>query len=146
MSRVVIYTMLVFLGGCASAPPQYTYVNGQPHGQSNQNGGYQILPGLDAGTTGTLAGGLAGAAIGSVTGSGAAIQVLLGIGGALTGGIFGHQLDVHTNAIGHTDCNWSHYGVVDQNGNPSRTNSTWNCQGGNSIAGNRGLPPQAIPQ
>lgn len=51
-----------------------------------------------------------------------------------------------TAAVGRTDCNWRHSGYADANGVQHVTNSTFDCNGGNSTYGNRNVPPVPIGQ
>lgn len=153
---VLAFVALVALSGCATqgvsgfsgyqsyrtpspssgGVPSYSPVRTGPLGMS----------GTDAATIG---GAVAGGALGSVFGGrrhSEATTVLGAVAGAFAGWLLGSRHDAERAAIGVTNCGWRSQGRTNPDGTPSFQGGDWGCSGGNSVPGNRHVPPVARPQ
>lgn len=136
----VLAALVVMLGGCAS----YGDYGGQSGYSSRYSHGREVIPGMNARETGTLVGGVAGAAVGqSFSGP---MQALAVVGGMVVGGLFGSGYDEAAQQVGRTNCTWRYSGSVDPSGQPHQSNGYYDCRGGNSTYGNRNYPSRAYPQ
>lgn len=136
---------LTILTGCAVVP-EYS-------GSARSGGGYghQVLPGMNARTTGTIGGGVVGSVLFPqypIVGA-----VLGGIGGAIIGGQFDDQANYRYNyerqqaeAIGRTNCIANYSGTVSPSGVPTANTSPYHCSFSNSVPGNYNTPPPARRQ
>ncbi len=136
---------LALLTGCAVVP-EYS-------GSARSGGfsGQQVLPGMNARTTGAIG----GAAVGSLLFSQHPVvgAIIGGIGGSIIGGPFDDRANQHyqymqqqSEAMGRTNCTASYTGTVSPSGVPTANTSPYSCSFSNSVPGNYNTPPPARRQ
>lgn len=142
----VVISVLGALSGCASTAI-YSGVGAEGSEYQNsrsQGGGPLGMSGTDAGTVGgVIAGGAAGSIIGNGSGPATAIGA---VAGGFVGWMMGSKYDTQRAAVGTTKCNWRSSGTTNPDGTPEFKRGDWGCSGGNSVSGNRHVPPEAHPQ
>lgn len=138
---LVVLATVMGLSGCASMGGGYGSSSGY---NSSRAQGREVLPGMNAKTTGAVLGGAAGAVL-TQRASGP-VQFLVVAGSAVAGALFGDQFDESARQAGRTNCTWRYAGTVDPSGTPHQSSGYYDCNGGNSTVGNRNYPPIARPQ